>query len=377
MKHRITTLAVVASLTAACAACETSDSLPLDGEELPMDEPAQPGDEAQPGGEAQPGDVPPPADGRRRTPAEWERQASVWIQWPQDYEAPGTEEAFARVVEVIAEYQPVNLVATDSYTRRTGRAALRGRVGDNVTWHVIANDNSWMRDNGPRYVEVDGELVLQNWHFDAWGGGFGEEVGYEMDDAVPGAVARILDLPLEQVDLVHERGDLEVNGVDTAMVNWSVISHRNPELTRDEITARLQRALGVTSVIYAEGFDRFDGTRGHIDGMARFIDANTVVVGDDGGPLFDNIARQIAEQRPDLIIERLPLFDWSPAMNWLVGNGFVLLGSSGDPDEDDRVAGFVERYFPGRDVRFVDIDVLWENGGGIHCITNDEPARRR
>lgn len=344
------------SLLAACTACDTPATLP--GEAPGVDGPSE------------------LIAGARRTPAEWEPQAAIWVQWPQAYEPAGTEAAFAAVVEIIAEYQPVHLLATDRRTRSSGEAALAGRVGDNVTWHMVPNDNSWMRDNGPRYVEVDGRRVVQDWGFDAWGGGFGGDVPYAHDDAVPGVVADLLGLPSERVALVHERGDLEVNGADTALVNWSVIAHRNPGLSRAEITRRLQQALGVSSVVYAEGFDPADGTRGHIDGMARFVSADTVVVGDDGGALLDGVARQIAAQRPDLNIERLPISPGSPVMNWLVGNGFVLVGSSGDADEDAQVAEALAAYFPGRAVRFVDIDVVWQRGGGVHCITNDEPAAR-
>ena len=209
------------------------------------------------------------------------------------------------------------------------------------------------------------------------GGGFGRWVPYDADNAVPSVVAEYLAMPVEHVDLVHERGDLEVNGTDTALVSWSVLSQRNPDLSRDEITTMIQDALGVSSVIYTEGFDPIDGTRGHVDGMARFVSEDTIVVGDDGSRLLDDIAAQIAAQRPDLNIERLPVTDDAPTLNWLIGNGFVLTGTSGNPQADQRTAEYLARYFPGRDIRFVNVDALWENGGGVHCVTNDEPMASR
>ena len=47
---------------------------------------------------------------------------------------------------------------------------------ENIVWHAVANDNAWMRDNGPVYVVEDGEMRIQNWAFDAWGGAFGADV---------------------------------------------------------------------------------------------------------------------------------------------------------------------------------------------------------
>ena len=42
-----------------------------------------------------------------------------------------------------------------------------------------------MRDNGPVFVIEAGKLRLQNWQFNAWGGRFGDDVPYELDDFVP------------------------------------------------------------------------------------------------------------------------------------------------------------------------------------------------
>ena len=63
----------------------------------------------------------------------------------------------------------------------------------------------------------------------------------------------------------------------------------------------------------------------------------------------------------------------APTLNWLIGDGFVLTGTSGDAATDTEARQQLQRYFPGRDIRFVNIDALWANGGGVHCVTNDVP----
>ena len=78
-----------------------------------------------------------------------------------------------------------------------------------------------MHDNGPVYVVEDGRLRKQNWAFDAWGGAFGADVSHRLDDEVPAKVAEATGLPVDYVAIVHERGNLEFNGVDTVMLNWS------------------------------------------------------------------------------------------------------------------------------------------------------------
>jgi len=65
---------------------------------------------------------------------------------------------------------------------------------------------------------------------------------------------------------------------------------------------------------------------------------------------------------------------WFPGdPNWYVGNGFVLTGASGDDVEDAAAIILLESYFPGRDVYLIDVMAIWDSGGGIHCVTNDQP----
>ena len=37
----------------------------------------------------------------------------------------------------------------------------------------------------------------------------------------------------------------------------------------------------------------------------------------------------------------------------------------------------VEQFFPNREVVVIDARELWYNGGGIHCVTNDQPLLRQ
>jgi agmatine deiminase len=61
-------------------------------------------------------------------------------------------------------------------------------------------------------------------------------------------------------------------------------------------------------------------------------------------------------------------------MNWLVGNGFVAAMAFGDVGADAAAKAQLEGFFPGRDVHMIDANTLWSSGGGIHCVTNDQPA---
>ena len=286
-----------------------------------------------------------------------------------------------------------------STIKDNARAAI-AREGGNadhprIVWHAIANDNAWMRDNGPVYIVDDGRLRVQSWSFDAWGGAFGSGVSYRLDNQVPVKVAQTLGFPVDVIDIVHERGNLEFNGVDTVMLNWSVIGdpRRNETYTKELAEADLKRAFGVSRVVFIEGVPEGDLTNGHIDGIARFINPTTVVVaqctgtsqcsveGNPTGAVFDAAAEVIVSAGFSVIREPVEdtsryqgsVFDTN-YMNWLVGNGFVIAVGFDNPRSDTAVKARLEKYFPGRDVYIIEMLSSWAAGGGVHCHTNDQPA---
>jgi agmatine deiminase len=64
--------------------------------------------------------------------------------------------------------------------------------------------------------------------------------------------------------------------------------------------------------------------------------------------------------------------DYSYVNHVLVNDG-VIACAFGDPRDADAVAILRDAY-PGRSVVAVDARPLFERGGGIHCITQQQPA---
>ncbi len=341
-----------------------------------------------------------------RVPAEWEPQAAIWLQWPQSFEKT-YEPAFAQMVAIMLAYEDVHILVHNTRTQSAAESALKdhGGLGQaviggaespqgfHITWHDVPNDSAWMRDNGPRYVVQDGELRIQNWEFDGWGGAFGA-FPYDNDNAVPVAVGEFLGLPVDAVPIVHERGDLEFNGSDTVILNWTVIGdpNRNPGITQDDVVTAMEEHFGVSRVVLIEGAPEGDLTGGHVDGIARFIDASRVVVADcsntshckPGGhddQIYDAAATQL--EAAGLEVIRWPFeaevtyrgvtFD-TDYLNWLVGNGFVIAVGFDHTQADANAKTQLEAWFPGRDVHVIEMLDSWYAGGGVHCHTNDQPS---
>ncbi len=334
----------------------------------------------------------------KRVPAEWEVQEAIWLQWPGRWEKV-YQPAFAQMASIIPRYEKLHILCHSKQICDQAGAAIESAGGDrehaNIIWHQIPNDSAWMRDNGPVYVIEDGKMRIQNWQFDAWGGAFGSDIPYDHDNRVPTRVGEYLKLPIDRVDIVHERGNLEFNGVDSVLLNWSTIGdpRRNPGYTREQAERDLKHQFGVSKVILVEGIPTGDLTRGHIDGFARFINPTTVVVsqctqgskckpGDQAdGSIYDAAAGTIEAAGFKVIRDPIlgqasfkgETFDTN-YLNWLVGNGFVIAVGFDNPKTDAAAKQRIEGYFPGRDVFIVEMLESWYEGGGVHCHTNDQPA---
>jgi agmatine deiminase len=130
--------------------------------------------------------------------------------------------------------------------------------------------------------------------------------------------------------------------------------------------------------------------------MARFINPNTVVVpkyvdqSHAGAAVYEDAAAAIIEAGLNVIRMDMPgYFYFDPKVpgesgvemeanyvNWLVGNGVVIATGVGVSEWDRAARSTIEGYFPDRDVHMITTPTIYYYGGGVHCITNDQPRSR-
>ena len=301
-----------------------------------------------------------------RVPAEWEPQAAIWMQWPGKYEK-AMRPAFADIIRSVQAHEELHLLTSTEKELKAAQAFLvkRGVSDRNITWHLIPVDNAWMRDNGPVYLTDGEETWIQNWGFTAWDGSTGAE--FRRDNKVPVHVGALLGLEVENLtDYVLEKGNLEVNGAGVAMLNWDCQQQRNPGLSKADHERILKEALGLSHIVWSYGHHPDDLTTGHIDGAARFINATTIAIADTG----EETELRLAE---DLGAAGFKV-EWYPGdVNWLVGDGYVVAMSELEAEADADLKNRLQRYFPDRQVYLVDAWSIADGGGGIHCVTNDQP----
>jgi agmatine deiminase len=320
-----------------------------------------------------------------RIPAEWEEQDGIWLQWPLQFEHWMRPE-MAALIANIQNFETVHLIVQNQSHLSNAQSQIEDQGGNSidVTYHIWEHNNAWLRDNGPLYVEQNDELVIHNMQFDAWGGLVSD---WEEDNAIPCIIASELGFDCDTLDFIMERGNLEFNGAGTLLTNWDCWADRNPNLDQDILDVYLKDLWGLDQIVWTYGHSEWDVTTGHIDGVARFVNDSTVVVERFTDPtdvdawIYDSVAVTIENAGFDVVRMDMPgyinYYGWTiPALylNYLMVEGAIIGNKFNVPEWDNAAQQTLETLFPDREVILLYTPEVCLSGGGIHCITNDQPA---
>ncbi len=368
--------------------------------------------------EAAAGDVrPTPAELNFRHPAEWEAHESTWIAWPhQEEDWPGKfgpiPWVFAEIVRHLSRSERVDLIVP-SRKRLDDVAETLTRAGadlDRIVFHEWRTDRGWLRDSLPSFLVRQGvedsdddplgsRRAAVCWKFNAWA----KYDNYARDAKLPRHVARAYGIdrfkPFVHVGedrhrVVLEGGAIDTNGQGVLLTTeeclLSETQCRNPGLTREDYDRLFAETLGIDDVIWLGQGIAGDDTHGHVDDLARFVTADTVVTVVESSradvnyePLADN-ARRLKAARPGgrrLNVIELPMprpveFEGQrlPASyaNFYVANKVVLAPTFNDP-ADRTALSILADCFPGREVTGIHaVDLVW-GFGTLHCLAHEMP----
>jgi agmatine deiminase len=338
-------------------------------------------------------------------PAEWERHRATWISWPHhEPDWPGKLAAipwvYAEIARAIAAHEPLEILCHNDAVRESASLAIDAHDvrRDRIRLHVVPTDRVWLRDSAPTgTIDEHGRVVLVNWAFNGWA----KYSNWTQDAEVGAAVARISGLPRVEPRrpdgerLVLEGGGIEVNGQGLMLVTeeWllSDVQVRNPGMTRDDYEHAFAQWLGVTRTIWLGEGCAGDDTHGHIDDVARFVAADTVVIAVEDDPADENHGRSIDNLRrleiasragsgplrivtlpfPRPVImdgQRLP----ASYANFYMANGVVLVPTFNDKNDRAALNVLADLLPSHRVVGIHALDLVW-GLGTLHCLTQQEP----
>jgi agmatine deiminase len=335
-----------------------------------------------------------PLEAGLRMPGEWVPHAGCWMAWPHRADLwrdalAETQRAYARVAQAIAAFEPVTMIAAPEAVAEAGRLC-----GPGIGISPLPIDDAWIRDSGPSFLSGPGGCrAATAWRFNAWGRKFAR---YAEDAQLARRVCERLGFACYASPLHLEGGAFHVDGEGTVLTTESCVlnPNRNPGLTKREVERELCQALGASKVIWLPGAPvEGDLTDGHVDGLACFARPGLVLMetlteadGATRAMLREN-RRALegatdAKGRPLEVVEMEEAWEAEPEsatwcrsyINFYVANGGIVMPAYGVPG-DARARAVVERVYPDREVVQIDVRKVAIGGGGIHCITQQQPAR--
>jgi agmatine deiminase len=341
-----------------------------------------------------------------RMPAETAPHERTWMAFPRQNVTLGDDpasaeeayETWAAVAHAVAEFEPVTMVVDPSERDRAHRM-----LSADLEQVEAPLDDFWMRDFGPTFVVDDerpGVLGAVDWTFNAWGAP--AWATWERDREIARFVAGQVGAEVVSSVLVNEGGAIHVDGEGTVLATVTVQlgAERNPYADARRVEAEFARTIGTAHTVWlprglTRDYEDF-GTRGHVDMVATIPSPGRILLHtqrDEAHPDFEvtrNLRAFLETQTdaagrrfeivelpaPDTLRDDEGFVDWS-YVNHLVVNGGVIACGYGEPEADARAASILAEAYPGRRVVTVDARPILARGGGIHCITQQQPAVAR
>lgn len=339
-------------------------------------------------------------------PEESSRHEGTWLQWPHHYQHGDTyrkrvEQTWIDMTKALQEGEKVHIIAynTEEKNRIVNLLEQNKIPLKNIDFRIYPTDDVWIRDNGPIFVkDQKGNVLIEDWGFNGWG----EKFDFENCDEIPQRIGK--DLGVKVIDLneemVNEGGSVETDGNGVLMAcKSSVISQRkgatrNKGITQEEAEEMFETYYGVSKVIWLDGVTGLDVTDMHIDGFMKFVDGRTMITmkEDDllelglsekdvntlytasnvNGKEYKKVYLPATKNKVKTAYGK-QLDEKGSYVNYYVANTVVLVPNYGDPN--DAVANkIIQEQYPGRKVIGIDVRNLYENGGMVHCVTQQQPA---
>ncbi len=329
-------------------------------------------------------------------PAEWHPHTRCWMAWPVEHpqwaDIEPVEYDYANVANAISEFESVTMVVDPKNAQRA-----RELCNAQVEILELPNNDSWTRDTGPSFLKhrTTGGLAGVDWRFNCWGGHYPD---YHEDAQLASRILNHLKLPIYHSSLTLEGGAIHVDGQGTLVTTESCALNPNRNWGLDKAAAEkeLSRATGATNIIWLPGdldSETADMTDGHVDGVMCFIKPGVILFERDAGndPIYQKLEkenRRALELATDVKGKKFEIIDLvvdhscigqdqelfcDSYVNFYITNGGIVMPSYGVP-ADEKAYEVISKLFPERKTVMVDINAIAPGGGGIHCITQQQPA---
>ena len=333
-------------------------------------------------------------------PEETSEHEGTWLQWPHHYTygmfyRNSLDPTWVTMTSSLIASEKVHIIAyNESEKNRIIELLNNADVPlDNIDFFIHQTDDVWVRDNGPVFVyNTDNELTILDWGFNGWGG----DTPYLNCDAIPTALSSDLNIPVVDLSaMVLEGGAIEIDGNGSMMATRSSVTHssRNPDLTEAQVESFMSTYLGITNFLWLDGVYGIELTDMHIDGFMKFANESTIITMNTADLLYWEVPQSDINllfnatnnngetynyvylpltQNNVITAYGNPLGYKGSYCNYYIANTVILVPNYNDAN-DDIANAILQNIYPDKTVIGIDVRNLYENGGMIHCVTQQQP----
>ena len=333
-------------------------------------------------------------------PPEWHPHECCWMQWPHEFKNKNSyteieswshfnfekgRYKWAEVAKTISKFEKVNMIVHPE-DMETAKKLLN----DSVNIYEFENDDCWARDSGATFLLNDQKkLGGVDWEFNGWG----KFSPHDSDNKIAKFMIDKSSATYFKSPMVLEGGSIHVDGSGTLITTEQCLlnKNRNPELTKEKIEDNIKKYLNIKKIIWLK-YGTDEGTDGHIDNIACFVDETKVLAlscNDKLDPFYEKLNENLeilktsvdAKGRSLEVIEiemsykRLIPNDDEPSsyINFYIANNGIVMPSFDDEKADKNAQSIIQSIFPKRKVITINGIDISLGGGNIHCITQQQP----
>ena len=333
-------------------------------------------------------------------PPEWHPHTCCWMQWPYNnpkHDGYGTVPswshfdfdkgrlAWSNVANSIAKFEKVKMIVHPDEISKAKKL-----LNSEIEIIQLKIDDCWARDSGAIFLlNKENKLGGIDWEFNGWG----KFKPFDSDNKVAKFMIENSSATYFKNNMILEGGSIHVDGEGTLLTTEQCLlnKNRNPQLSKEEIENNLKEYLNINKIIWLKnGTD--EGTDGHVDNIACFVKAGTVLAlscKDKNDPFYerinenleilktstDNRGRKLNVIELEMSYKRLIPDDDEPSsyINFYIANKGIVMPSFEDEKADNRAKTIVQSVFPDRKIIAINGIDISMGGGNVHCITQQQP----
>lgn len=320
--------------------------------------------------------------------AEWELQDALILALPH-YNTDWCDnllkvfDAYKEFIKVVQEKQKVILISPNEEDFNKFFSEF-----DNVVFHKIDTNDTWIRDYGAIDVANSGRILSYDFKFNAWG----EKYKYDLDNKVNSELFKFFRGELKEIDFVLEGGSVDFNGRGTMLTTTRCLlnKNRNPNYKKSDIEKKLMELFGLHTIIWLEnGFLMGDDTDSHIDTLARFINPTTIAYVSCNNPKdphyseLKKMENELKQTNFKLIPIPLPNPHYdgrrrlaATYINFVFINNAIVVPTYNCETDKEAIEIF-KNVIKDRVVLSVDASEFIKQNGSLHCLSQNRFAGNR